>query len=74
MARRTDYWSAPRHWILGRTLGYLFVNGKNLSVLMLASRMAAETISVFGDNGLPAQAAACKAVAEAAGPTPFEAP
>lgn len=58
----------------GRTLGYVFVNGKNFSVLILAARLAAETVSVFGDNGLPELAAACVAAASAAGPVPFEPP
>ena len=36
----------------GRTLGYVFVNAKNFSVLILTARLAVETVSVFGDNGL----------------------
>jgi micrococcal nuclease len=58
----------------GRTLGYVFVNGKNFSVLILKARLAIETVSVFGDNGLPDEAAACQAAASAAGPVPFEPP
>jgi endonuclease YncB( thermonuclease family) len=58
----------------GRTLGYVFVNGKNLSVLMLAAHVAVETVSVFGDNGLAEPAAACLDAASAAGPVPFESP
>jgi micrococcal nuclease len=58
----------------GRTLGYVFVNGKNFSVLILKARLAVETVSVFGDNGLPDEAAACLAAASAAGPVPFEPP
>ncbi len=58
----------------GRTLGYVFVNGKNFSVLILTARLAAETVSVFGDNGLPEPAATCVAAASAAGPVPFEPP
>ena len=58
----------------GRTLGYLFVNGKNLSVLLLSAGLAVETVSVFGDNGLPEPAAACLAAASAAGQVAFESP
>ncbi len=58
----------------GRTLGYVFVNGKNFSVLVLEARLAVETVSVFGDNGLPEPAAACLAAASAAGPAAFESP
>lgn len=58
----------------GRTLGYVFVNGKNFSLLMLEARLAVETVSVFGDNGLPEPAAACLAAASAAVPVAFEPP
>jgi endonuclease YncB( thermonuclease family) len=58
----------------GRTLGYVFVNAKNFSVLILTARLAVETVSVFGDNGLAEPAAACVAAASAAGPVPFEPP
>ncbi|MFO7907813.1 MAG: thermonuclease family protein [Planctomycetota bacterium] len=58
----------------GRTLGYLFVNGRNYSVLILRARLAVETVSHYGDNGLPKPAAAVRAAAEDAGPVPFEAP
>ncbi len=58
----------------GRTLGYVLVNGKNVSVLLLAAGLAVETVSVFGDNGLPEPAAACRDAASAAGPVPFESP
>jgi endonuclease YncB( thermonuclease family) len=57
-----------------RTLGYLFVNGRNFSVLAVAARMAEETVSRYGDNGLPAESAAVLAAAKAAGPPPFESP
>ena len=58
----------------GRTLGYLFVNGRNFSVLLLNAHLAAETVSHYGDNGLPEPAAACVAAAAKAGPVPFEPP
>jgi micrococcal nuclease len=58
----------------GRTLGYLFVNGRNYSVLVVAARLAAETVGHYGDNGLPKEAAEVLAAARAAGPVPFEPP
>jgi len=58
----------------GRTLGYLFLNGKNYSVLVVAARLAAESVSHYGDNGLPKEAAEVLSAAKAAGPVPFEPP
>jgi micrococcal nuclease len=58
----------------GRTLGYLFLNGRNYSVLVVRARLSAETVSFYGDNGLPTPAAEVLAAARAAGPVPFEAP
>ena len=58
----------------GRTLGYLFVNGRNYSVLVVQARLAAETVSHYGDNGLPKESAEVLAAAKAAGPVPFEPP
>lgn len=58
----------------GRTLGYVFVDGKNYSVLAIQARFAVETVSHYGDNGLPKPAAACLAAAKKAGPVAFEAP
>ena len=58
----------------GRSLGYLFLNGRNYSVLVVQARLSAETVTFYGDNGLPAQAAEVLAAAKAAGPVPFEAP
>ena len=57
-----------------RTLGYVFVNGKNYSVLILQARLAVETVSVFGDNGFPREAATCLKAAAEARPVPFESP
>ena len=37
----------------GRTLGYLFLNGRNYSVLVVQARLSAETVTFYGDNGLP---------------------
>ena len=58
----------------GRTLGYLFLNGRNYSVLVVEARLAAESVSHYGDNGLPKEAAEVLAAAKAAGPVPFEPP
>jgi micrococcal nuclease len=58
----------------GRTLGYLFVNGKNYSVLILTARLAEESVTQYGDNGFPQEAAAVLKAARAAGPPPFESP
>ena len=57
-----------------RTLGYLFVNGKNYSLLILKARLAEESVTPFGDNGFPEIAAEVLATAKAAGPLPFESP
>jgi micrococcal nuclease len=58
----------------GRTLGYLFVNGKNYSILVVKARLAAESVSTYGDNGFPEIAAEVVSAAKAAGPLPFENP
>jgi micrococcal nuclease len=58
----------------GRTLGYLLLDGRNYSVLVLEAGLAAESVSHYGDNGFPAEAAACIAAAKQAGSLPFEAP
>jgi endonuclease YncB( thermonuclease family) len=57
-----------------RTLGYFFLNGRNYSVLVVAARLAEESISRYGDNGLPQEAAEVTKAAKAAGPLPFESP
>jgi micrococcal nuclease len=58
----------------GRTLGYLFVDGKNFSVLIVKERLAEESITHYGDNGFSTEAAEVTAAARAAGPLPFEPP
>ena len=58
----------------GRTLGYIFLDGKNYSVLILEARLAIESVTRYGDNGMPREAAACLAAAKRAGPVPFEDP
>lgn len=58
----------------GRTLAYLFIDGRNYSVLVVRARLAEESVSRYGDNGLPDEAAAVAAEARTAGPLPFESP
>ncbi|MCA9755483.1 MAG: thermonuclease family protein [Candidatus Eisenbacteria bacterium] len=58
----------------GRTLGYLYLNGKNYSAAIVAARLAVESVSFYGDNGLPEPAAEVMAAAKTAGPVPFEPP
>jgi micrococcal nuclease len=58
----------------GRTLGYLFIDGRNYSTMIVTARLAAESITAFGDNGFPREAAEVMAAAKAQGPLPFEPP
>lgn len=58
----------------GRTLGYFFLDGENYSVLIVRARLAEETISRYGDNGLSREASEVSAAARSAGPLPFESP
>lgn len=58
----------------GRTLGYLFLNGRSYSVLVVQARLATESVTFYGDNGLPKEAAEVLAAAKSAGPLPFEPP
>ena len=58
----------------GRTLGYFFLNDKNYSVLVVNARLAEESVTRYGDNGFPNEAASVAAAAKAAGPLPFESP
>jgi endonuclease YncB( thermonuclease family) len=58
----------------GRTLGYLFLNGRNYSVLVVRARLAEESVTFYGDNGFPTEAADVLAAAKEAGPLPFESP
>jgi endonuclease YncB( thermonuclease family) len=58
----------------GRSLAYVFLNGRNYSVLVVRARLAAESVSHYGDNGLPKEAAEVLSAAKAAGPVPFEPP
>jgi micrococcal nuclease len=58
----------------GRSLAYLFINGKNYSTLVIKAHLAAESVSIYGDNGFPEIAAEMLAAAKEAGPPPFEPP
>ena len=58
----------------GRTLGYVFVNGANYSILVLAAALAEESVTRYGDNGFAREAAEVLAAAKAAGPLAFEPP
>jgi micrococcal nuclease len=58
----------------GRTLGYLFLDGRNYSVLVVQAHLAEEDVSHFGDNGFPREAAEVQAAAREAGRLPFESP
>jgi micrococcal nuclease len=57
-----------------RTLGYLFINGQNYSVMVVTARLAEETISRYGEGGFPDEAAAVVKAAAEAGPLPFQSP
>jgi micrococcal nuclease len=57
-----------------RTLGYLYINGRNFSIMVIKARYSTETVSHYGDNGLPEEAALVKAAAKDIGPLPFEPP
>jgi endonuclease YncB( thermonuclease family) len=58
----------------GRTLGYLWLDGRNYSVMVIQARLAEESVTRYGDNGLPQEAAEVLAAAKSAGPLPFEPP
>jgi endonuclease YncB( thermonuclease family) len=53
----------------GRTLGYFFLDGRNYSVLVIEAGLSRETITHYGDNGLPREA---QEVLEAARKRPSE--
>jgi micrococcal nuclease len=57
-----------------RTLAYLFINGRNYSILAIKARFTGETVSHYGDNGLPKESAEVLEAAKGAGPLPFEPP
>ncbi len=73
-ASEVDLLRCPTLDPYGRTLAYLFINGRNFSVMVIKARFSTETVSHYGDNGLPEQAAEVKAAAKDIGPLPFEPP
>ncbi len=74
MAERVEVLRAEDKDPYGRTLAYLFLDGRNYSALVVQARLAVENVGHFGDNGFPAEAAAVLEAAKKAGPVPFEAP
>jgi len=58
----------------GRTLGYIFLDDLNYSVLVVGAGLAYESVSHYGDNGFPEEAQAVLNAAERAGTPPFEPP
>lgn len=74
LAGRVELLRAAETDPYGRTLGYLFVDGRNYSVMVVAAGLAVETVNHYGDNGLPEPAAAVLAAAGKAGPVLFEPP
>ena len=56
-ASRLELVRASHRDRFGRTLGYLFVDGVNYSVLAIENHMAESTIDRFGDSGFPREAA-----------------
>ena len=73
-ASRLDLVRASHRDRFRRTLGYLFVDGVNFSVLAIENHMAESTIDRFGDSGFPREAAEVREAARRAGPPPFESP
>jgi endonuclease YncB( thermonuclease family) len=73
-SRRVELLRAATLDAYGRTLGYLFLDGRNFSVLIVEARLAEESISRYGDNGFPFEAAAVAEAAKKAGPLAFESP
>jgi micrococcal nuclease len=58
----------------GRSLGYLFLDGRNYSLLVIRARLAEESVSRYGDNGFPKEAAEVLAAGREQGPLAFEPP
>ena len=73
-ASRLELIRAARPDRYDRTLGYLFVDGRNYSVMAVENHMAESTVGRFGDNGFPDEAAEVEAAARRAGPPPFGSP
>lgn len=62
-ARRIELLRASTLDRYRRTLGYFFLDGRNYSVLLLREGLGRETITRYGDNGFPREAAEVKSVA-----------
>jgi endonuclease YncB( thermonuclease family) len=73
-ARRLELMRATFGDRFGRTLGYLFVDGANYSVLAIENHLAESTIDRFGDSGFPREAGEVREASTRAGPPPFESP
>ena len=58
----------------GRTLGYFFLDGRNFSELIIEARLAYETVSAYGSNGLRSEAAGVLSAARKVGTPSFEDP
>ncbi|MSR75576.1 MAG: thermonuclease family protein [Planctomycetes bacterium] len=74
VARKVELLRSGQKDPFGRTLGYIFFDNQNYSVLVLEAQLAVESVTRYGDNGLPAEAAACLAASKTVGPVPFEDP
>jgi endonuclease YncB( thermonuclease family) len=73
-ATQVDLLRASTLDLYGRTLGYIFLNRRNYSALVVRAGLSGETVSFYGDNGLPREAAEVTDAAQAAGPLAFELP
>lgn len=73
-ARQVQIRRARRPDRYGRTLAYLFVDGRNYSALLVANHLAEETVSRYGPQGFPAESAEVLDAARRAGTPPFESP
>jgi micrococcal nuclease len=74
VARRVGLRRAAMKDPYGRTLGYMYLDGRNYSPMILKARLAYETASRYGDNGLAPQADSCLTAGREAGALPFEDP
>src|SRR5262249_37783553 len=73
-ATEVDLLRCPTLDPYGRTLAYVFINGRNYSVLAIKAGYTTETVGHYGDNGLPHEAAEVVAAAKSAPPLAFEPP
>ena len=74
VARNVELMRASTLDPYGRTLGYLYIDRRNYSELVIEQRLAYESVTQFGDNGFPAEAERVTAAAKRSGPLPFEPP